>query len=93
MKNDADPVLLVMPADHVIQDTAAFQAVVAQGAALAAKGTFVTFGMPGRLHGLSGDRAHGRNIPGRVPMEVIEVQSGSYLGEDDIVQFEDKYGR
>ena len=31
--------------------------------------------------------------PGRVPLEMIEVQSGSYLGEDDIVRFEDLYGR
>ena len=31
--------------------------------------------------------------PGNIPLEVIEVQSGSYLGEDDIVRFEDKYGR
>ncbi|MGL4409735.1 mannose-1-phosphate guanylyltransferase/mannose-6-phosphate isomerase [Zoogloea sp.] len=31
--------------------------------------------------------------PGRVPLEIIEVQSGSYLGEDDIVRFEDNYGR
>jgi len=31
--------------------------------------------------------------PGRVPLEMIEVQSGSYLGEDDIVRFEDNYGR
>jgi mannose-1-phosphate guanylyltransferase / mannose-6-phosphate isomerase len=31
--------------------------------------------------------------PGKVPLEIIEVQSGSYLGEDDIVQFEDTYGR
>ena len=31
--------------------------------------------------------------PGRVPLELIEVQSGSYLGEDDIVRFEDIYGR
>jgi mannose-1-phosphate guanylyltransferase/mannose-6-phosphate isomerase len=31
--------------------------------------------------------------PGRIPLQVIEVQSGSYLGEDDIVRFEDRYGR
>ena len=31
--------------------------------------------------------------PGKVPLEIIEVQSGSYLGEDDIVRFEDVYGR
>jgi mannose-1-phosphate guanylyltransferase/mannose-6-phosphate isomerase len=31
--------------------------------------------------------------PGKLPLEIIEVQSGSYLGEDDIVRFEDVYGR
>jgi mannose-1-phosphate guanylyltransferase/mannose-6-phosphate isomerase len=31
--------------------------------------------------------------PGAIPLEIIEVQSGSYLGEDDIVRFQDKYGR
>jgi mannose-1-phosphate guanylyltransferase/mannose-6-phosphate isomerase len=31
--------------------------------------------------------------PGKVPLELIEVQSGGYLGEDDIVRFEDTYGR
>ncbi len=31
--------------------------------------------------------------PGKVPLHIIEVQSGSYLGEDDIVRFEDNYGR
>ena len=31
--------------------------------------------------------------PGTIPLEIIEVQSGSYLGEDDIVRFEDAYGR
>ncbi len=31
--------------------------------------------------------------PGQIPLEIIEVQSGSYLGEDDIVRFEDNYGR
>jgi mannose-1-phosphate guanylyltransferase len=31
--------------------------------------------------------------PGIIPLVLIEVQSGSYLGEDDIVRFEDTYGR
>jgi len=39
----------------------------------------------GELHRLSN--------PGIIPLEIIEVQSGSYLGEDDIVRFEDDYGR
>ncbi|TCW78838.1 mannose-1-phosphate guanylyltransferase/mannose-6-phosphate isomerase [Burkholderia sp. SRS-46] len=39
----------------------------------------------GTLHRLSN--------PGKIPLELIEVQSGSYLGEDDIVRFDDTYGR
>jgi len=36
---------------------------------------------------------HRLRNPGKLPLELIEVQSGSYLGEDDIVRFEDTYGR
>jgi len=36
---------------------------------------------------------HALENPGKVPLELIEVQTGSYLGEDDIVRFEDRYGR
>lgn len=38
-------------------------------------------------------QVHALENPGVLPLEMIEVQSGSYLGEDDIVRFEDKYGR
>ncbi|WP_142515643.1 hypothetical protein [Klebsiella pneumoniae] len=31
--------------------------------------------------------------PGRIPLEVLEIQSGSYLGEDDIIRIKDQYGR
>lgn len=44
--------------------------------------TFIPIGEKHRLHN-----------PGRVPLEIIEVQSGSYLGEDDIVRFDDDYHR
>ena len=37
--------------------------------------------------------AHRLENPGKIPLHLIEVQSGSYLGEDDIVRFEDSYGR
>ncbi|SDU60425.1 mannose-1-phosphate guanylyltransferase/mannose-6-phosphate isomerase [Desulfobacula phenolica] len=37
--------------------------------------------------------AHRLENPGKIPLELIEVQSGSYLGEDDIVRFDDVYGR
>ncbi|WP_186268104.1 cupin domain-containing protein, partial [Burkholderia gladioli] len=36
---------------------------------------------------------HRLGNPGKTPLEIIEVQSGTYLGEDDIVRFEDNYGR
>ncbi len=36
---------------------------------------------------------HRLSNPGKIPVEMIEVQSGAYLGEDDIVRFEDRYGR
>jgi mannose-1-phosphate guanylyltransferase/mannose-6-phosphate isomerase len=44
-----------------------------------------TYIPPGTLHRLSN--------PGDIPLEIIEVQSGSYVGEDDIERFEDDYGR
>jgi len=43
---------------------------------------FIPLGSKHRLHN-----------PGRVPLEIIEVQSGNYLGEDDIVRFDDEYNR
>jgi mannose-1-phosphate guanylyltransferase/mannose-6-phosphate isomerase len=43
--NDADPILLVLPADHVIRDVAAFQAAVTAGLPAAAAGSLVTFGV------------------------------------------------
>ncbi|MQX37432.1 mannose-1-phosphate guanylyltransferase/mannose-6-phosphate isomerase [Roseospira navarrensis] len=44
-----------------------------------------TFIRPGQVHQLEN--------PGKVPLHLIEVQSGTYLGEDDIVRLEDRYGR
>ena len=36
---------------------------------------------------------HRLENPGKIPLQLIEVQSGAYLGEDDIVRLEDTYGR
>jgi mannose-1-phosphate guanylyltransferase/mannose-6-phosphate isomerase len=36
---------------------------------------------------------HRLENPGKLPLEIVEVQSGGYLGEDDIVRFQDSYGR
>lgn len=44
--------------------------------------TYIPLGTPHRLEN-----------PGKIPLHVIEVQSGSYLGEDDIIRFDDTYGR
>jgi mannose-1-phosphate guanylyltransferase/mannose-6-phosphate isomerase len=44
--------------------------------------TYIPVGMKHRLEN-----------PGHIPLEIIEIQTGSYLGEDDIVRFEDTYGR
>lgn len=44
--------------------------------------TYIPLGQKHRLHN-----------PGTIPLQIIEVQSGGYLGEDDIVRFEDQYGR
>ena len=42
---------------------------------------------------ISQGQTHRLANPGMTPPEIIEVQSGSYLGADDIVSFEDTYGR
>lgn len=44
--------------------------------------TYIPLGSVHRLHN-----------PGKVELEIIEIQSGGYLGEDDIVRLEDQYGR
>ena len=36
---------------------------------------------------------HRLSNPGKLPLKLIEIQSGAYLGEDDIEMFEDSYGR
>jgi mannose-1-phosphate guanylyltransferase/mannose-6-phosphate isomerase len=67
--------------------------VVVRGTALVTRGdehflltenqsTYIPLGVTHRLEN-----------PGKTPLEIIEVQSGSYLGEDDIVRFDDQYGR
>ena len=38
-------------------------------------------------------QVHRLENPGRVPMVLIEVQTGAYLGEDDIIRYEDRYAR
>ena len=42
---------------------------------------------------ISIEETHRLENPGKVPLKIIEVQSGSYLGEDDIVRYDDDFGR
>ncbi len=59
----------------------------------------VHYGSTRRILNVNESTYHGKEVvhalenPGDVPLELIEVQVGSYLGEDDIVRFEDEYGR
>jgi hypothetical protein len=46
-----------------------------------------------KTHARSEALTHRMENPGTIPLELIEVQSGPYLGEDDIVRFDDVYGR
>ena len=38
-------------------------------------------------------KKHRLSNPGKIPLVIIEIQSGSYVGEDDIIRFDDLYGR
>ena len=51
------------------------------------------FDSEGMTADASGKRMHPLGDPGQIPLELVEVQSGSYLGEDDIVRLDDIYGR
>lgn len=67
--------------------------VVVHGTAKVQKGDQFTVLNEGQSIYIPIGEIHSLENPGRIPLEIIEVQSGSYLGEDDIVRFEDKYGR
>ena len=67
--------------------------VVVSGTAEVTNGTSVTMLTENQSTYIPLGQAHRLANPGKVPLEIIEVQSGSYLGEDDIVRFEDSYGR
>ena len=67
--------------------------VVVSGTAEVTNGTEVTMLSENQSTYIPLGQTHRLANPGKVPLEIIEVQSGSYLGEDDIVRFEDRYGR
>ena len=97
--NDADPILLVLPADHVIRDVAAFQSAVVSGSAAAAEGKLVTFGIvPDRA-----ETGYGyiRRAPGDGPTYAVQqfvekpdaataqsyVESGEYYWNSGMFMF------
>jgi mannose-1-phosphate guanylyltransferase/mannose-6-phosphate isomerase len=67
--------------------------VVVQGTALVTKGEDEVHIHENESIYLPVGTKHRLQNPGKVPLMVVEVQSGSYLGEDDIIRFEDTYGR
>ncbi len=96
-----DPILLVLPADHVIRDEAAFRAAVSQGLALADKGRLITFGIvPAEPHSGYGYIRRGAELGGGAAFEVAEfvekpdietarryVDDGGYLWNSGMFMF------
>lgn len=67
--------------------------IVVKGVAEITNGSEVFFLHENQSTYIPQGQTHRLANPGKAPLEIIEVQSGSYLGEDDIVRFEDNYGR
>lgn len=67
--------------------------VVVSGTAKVTKGEQTFYVSENQSTFISIGEVHALENPGKIPLELIEVQSGAYLGEDDIVRFEDNYGR
>jgi len=67
--------------------------VVVQGTALVTRGEEQILVYENQSVYIPMGTVHRLENPGKVPLNIIEVQSGSYLGEDDIVRLEDTYGR
>jgi len=67
--------------------------VVVQGTALVTRGDDSFLLHENQSTFISAGQVHRLENPGKVPLHIIEVQSGGYLGEDDIVRLDDNYGR
>ncbi|MDF2181394.1 mannose-1-phosphate guanylyltransferase/mannose-6-phosphate isomerase [Neptuniibacter sp. CAU 1671] len=67
--------------------------IVVSGTAEVRLGDQITFLTENESTYIPVGQIHSLKNPGKVPLELIEVQSGTYLGEDDIVRFDDQYGR
>jgi mannose-1-phosphate guanylyltransferase/mannose-6-phosphate isomerase len=67
--------------------------IVVKGTAEVTRGTEVMLLTENQSTYIPLGEVHRLHNPGRTPLEIIEVQSGAYLGEDDIVRLDDSYGR
>ena len=67
--------------------------IVVKGTAKVTKGSEVFLLIENQSTYIPLGETHSLENPGKIPLEIIEVQSGEYLGEDDIVRHEDSYGR
>ncbi len=67
--------------------------VVVSGTAKVTKGDTVKLVTENESIYIDVGETHALENPGVIPLELIEIQTGSYLGEDDIVRFDDRYGR
>ena len=67
--------------------------VVVSGTARVRRGEEVFFVNPNESTYISMETKHRLENPGKIPLQIIEVQNGEYLEEDDIVRFDDEYGR
>lgn len=67
--------------------------IVVQGTAEITRGSETLLLSENQSTYISLGEVHRLSNPGSIPLEIIEVQSGSYLGEDDIVRLDDQYGR
>jgi mannose-1-phosphate guanylyltransferase/mannose-6-phosphate isomerase len=67
--------------------------IVVKGTALVQKGDEVLFLSENESTYIPVGVKHRLSNPGKIPLEIVEVQSGSYLEEDDVIRYEDSYGR
>lgn len=67
--------------------------VVVSGTAKVTRGEEIFFINPNESTYIPIETRHRLENPGKIPLQIIEVQNGEYLGEDDIVRFDDEYGR
>ena len=94
-----DPILLVLSADHLIENIEAFHQSITIASNLAENNKLITCG--DKTYNLEKNQSayipkgeiHRLENQCQVALEIIEVQTGDYLGEDDIIRLEDDYQR